>query len=220
MTASFESAGQNSGSPAGGQLMGLFWMLKLDEPLPPVVEPGIAATFARASTEDSADLAAAMGLDDTEPVSQRFARGCHAYIVRAEDRLVSYGWVTFDKEDIGSLGLSVHLLPGEAYIWDCATLLTYRGRHLYPALLSHMVYELRAASFHRVWIGMDADNQASQAGVARAGFRQIVSLWRADLATPRTFLLRGSPGVSAQDVQDAQYALLGVRAQDTITLSD
>jgi ribosomal protein S18 acetylase RimI-like enzyme len=220
MTFSDHSAELSGSSEQGGQLMGLFWMLRLDKPLPPVVAPGIAATFARAGSEDSADLAAAMGLDDTEPVLQRFARGCQASVARVEGRLVSYGWITFDREDIGSLGLSVRLLPGEAYIWDCATLLSYRGQHLYPALLSHMVRELHAAAFRRIWIGMDADNGSSRAGVARAGFQQIVSLWRPDPAAPRTFLLRGSPGVPAQDIQDAQYALLGARDQESITLPD
>lgn len=220
MTFPDNSAERAGASEAGGQLMGLFWMLKLASPLPPAVEPGVAASFTRAGTADSADLAAAMGLDDTEPVFRRFARGCQASIARVEGRLASYGWITFDREDIGSLGLSVRLLPGEAYIWDCATLLTYRGRHLYPALLSHMVRALHVAGLQRVWIGMDADNLPSQAGVVRAGFQQIVSLWRPDPTSPRTFLLRDAPGAAGQDIQDAQYALLGVRGQDTITLPD
>ena len=112
MTFPDNSAERAGASEAGGQLMGLFWMLKLASPLPPAVEPGVAASFTRAGTADSADLAAAMGLDDTEPVFRRFARGCQASIARVEGRLASYGWITFDREDIGSLGLSVRLLPG------------------------------------------------------------------------------------------------------------
>lgn len=205
-------------SDPNARTMGLFWMLRLDLPLPLVGEPGMAATFLRAGPEDVAELATAMGFDDVEPVLQRFERGCHCHVARVEGRLVSYGWITFDAESIGSLGLSVRLLPGEAYIWDCATLAMYRGQRLYPALLAHMQRELRAAGFWRVWIGMDADNQASQAGVAHAGFQPIVALLQAEHTPTRTFLIRSYPGVSEQDVYDAQYALLGDRAASQIAL--
>jgi ribosomal protein S18 acetylase RimI-like enzyme len=205
-------------SDPDAQLMGLFWTLRLDELLPAAVEPGIAAIFAQAGPEDVAELAAAMGFDDTLPVVQRFERGCHCYLARVSGQLVSYGWITFDKERIGSLGLSVRLQPGEAYIWDCATLAVYRGQRLYPALLTHMQRELRAAGFRRIWIGMDADNLSSLAGVARAGFQQIVALLQASNAPARTFFIRGYPGASQQDVQAAQYALLGNHETSSITL--
>ncbi|HEX7735762.1 MAG TPA: GNAT family N-acetyltransferase [Ktedonobacteraceae bacterium] len=196
----------------GEQLMGLFWMLRLDRELA-AVEPGLAATFQRAGLEESAELAVAMGLDDTEPVVERFDRGCQCYIARNAVQLVSYGWITFDEEDIGSLGLKVRLQPGEAYIWDCATLEAYRGQHLYPALLSVMLRDLRAAGYWRVWIGMDADNLASQAGVERAGFQPIVALLQANHATSPGFLVRGYPAASLQDVRDAQKVLLGEAAR-------
>ena len=207
-------------SPADpdAQTMGLFWMLRLAEPLPVAVEPGIAAHFHLAGPQDVAELAAAMGFDDTEPVVQRLQRGCQCHIARVEGQLVSYGWITFDEERIGSLGLSVRLLPGEAYIWDCATLAIYRGQRLYPALLTHIQRALHASGFCRIWIGMDADNLASQAGVERAGFQAIVALLQARDTPTRTFLIRGYPGVSTQDREDAQYALLGDRAANCVTL--
>lgn len=206
-------------SNSDAQLMGLFWLLRLDEPLPAAVEPGIAATFAQAGPDDVAELATAMGFDDTLPVLQRFERGCHCYLARVNGQLVSYGWITFDEESIGSLGLSVRLQPGEAYIWDCATLAVYRGQRLYPALLTHMQRELRATGFRLIWIGMDADNLSSLAGVARAGFQRIVDLLQASDTPTRTFLIRGHAGASEQDVQAAQYALLGDREASSITLS-
>jgi ribosomal protein S18 acetylase RimI-like enzyme len=200
--------------------MGLFWSLRLDGPLPAAVEPGLSATFLRAGLEESADLAVAMGFDDVEPVVQRFERGCHCHIARVDGRLAGYGWITFGKERIGELGLSVHLLVGEAYIWDCATLAAYRGQRLYPALLSFMLCELRSAGYRRVWIGMDADNKSSQAGVARAGFQLIVALLQASHPPTRIFLIQGYPGISEQDVQDAQYALLGDRTASSLELAE
>ena len=209
----------NASSEPGAQHMGLFWSLRLDGPLPAAPVSRVPATFLRASSENADELAAAMGLDDPAPVLQRFQRGCHCYIARNADRLVAYGWITFDEELIGGLNLRVRLLPGEAYIWDCATLPAYRGQHLYPALLAHMQRELQSAGFRRIWIGMDADNRPSQLGIARAGFQHILDILqvRGEQTHTRTLLTRPCPGISEQDVRAAQYALFGDERTDKVT---
>lgn len=206
-------------SESGAQHMGLFWLLRLDRALPAAPEPRFPATMQRAGPELVGELAAAMGLDDPAPVLQRFQQGRQCHIARSEGRIASCGWITFDEERIGELGLRVRLLSNEAYIWDCFTLPAYRGQHLYPALLAHMLRELRAGGCKRVWIGMDADNLPSQAGVARAGFQPIVDLLQVRHASTRTFLTRGYPDASEQDVRDAQYALFGDSEMSSITLA-
>lgn len=201
------------------QHMGLFWTLRLAEPLPPAVEPQVPLTFQRVGPEIAGELAVAMGLADPAPVFQRFRLGRHCYIGRSEGRrIVVYGWITFDEELIGGLDLRVRLLPGEAYIWDCATLSAYRGLHLYPALLTCMQRELHSAGFRRIWIGMDAGNVSSQAGVARAGFQHIVDILQVRDAPARTFLARPAPGVSQENVLAARYALFGDRETSRIVL--
>ncbi|HLI70121.1 MAG TPA: GNAT family N-acetyltransferase [Ktedonobacteraceae bacterium] len=201
------------------QHVGLFWTLRLDGQLPPVTESGVPATFLHAGPELAGELAQAMGLADPVPILQRFQQGKRCHIARVADQLVTYGWITFDEEHIGELGLTVRLLPGEAYIWDCGTLPEYRGRHLYPALLAHMLRELQNDGFRRVWIGMDADNLPSQAGVARAGFQPIVDILLTHDGPTRTLLARGYPDVSTQDIQAAQYALFGQREASSITIA-
>ncbi len=206
-------------SEPDAQHMGLFWTLRLDGPLPVTVEPRLPVTFMRAGPEIAGELAAAMNFPDAVPVLQRFDLGRHCYIGRSEGQLITYGWITFDEELIGGLDLRVRLLPGEAYIWDCATLPAYRGRHLYPALLSHMQRELQRAGFRRIWIGMDADNLPSQAGVALAGFQHVIDILQVRDTPARTFLARPHPGASLDDVRAAQYALFGDRAMSRITLA-
>lgn len=204
-------------SEPGAQLMGLFWTLSLAETLPAVPAPRIPATFLLAGPEVAEELAAAMDFADSEPVLQRFQRGCHCYIARSAGQLIAYGWITFDEELIGGLDLRVRLLPGEAYIWDCATLPAYRGQGLYPALLGHMQCQLQNAGFQRLWIGMDADNLPSQAGVARAGFQRIVDLLQVRDTSTRTFLARAYPGATEQDVRAARYVLFGDMEASTFT---
>lgn len=206
-------------SESDAQYMGLFWTLRLDEPLPAAPEPRIPATFLRAGSEIAGEVAAAMGFHHPAPVLQRFSRGCHCYVARSAQQIVSYGWITFDEERIGELGLSVRLLPGEAYIWDCGTLPAYQGQHLYAALLAHMQRELQTAGFRRIWIGMDADNLPSQAGVARAGFQHVLDILQTRARSERTLFVRACPGVPEEDVRAAQYALFGDRDASSIALS-
>jgi hypothetical protein len=130
---------------------------------------------------------------------------------------VAYGWISFDEEGIGELGLIIRLGEGEAYIWDCATLLAYRGQRLYPALLAHMLAELQRAGFKRVWIGTDADNLPSQRGVALVGCQPVAEV---TLAGDGAYATRGCPGVSRQDVLDAHYAMFGNRDLTRVILAE
>ena len=205
-------------SETGVQHLGILWMLKLDRPLPDSPQARIPMTYSRADREEAEELAVAMGLDDSGPVLQRFERGSRCYIARADARIVAYGWISFDEEEIGELGLRMRLNQGEAYIWDCGTLPAYRGKRLYPALLGYMLSEMQKAGVQRVWIGTDADNLPSQVGVALAGCQPVVDVVR-DSATNR-LVSRGRAGVSIEDVVDAHYAMFGNRDVTQIILAE
>ena len=196
-------------SDLDAQHVGTFWQLNLTDTLPPIVTPRVPAAFKRAGSEDIAALAQAMGLSNQADIQHRFAASKHCYIGRVDGRLATYGWVTFDKEDISELGLSIRLQPGEAYIWNCATPPAYRGLRLYPALLTYMLCELRNMGMRRIWIGADSDNVASQHGMALAGFHPVADFLLARSPNSHHTWLLGCPGASQQDVKDALNAIFG-----------
>lgn len=199
-------------SPSEIDALGILWMLRLDRPLPVDLKPLVPADFLRAGPELAMELAHAMGHNNPSPVFQRFSLGKQCYIARVDGNIAAYGWITFDKEHIGELGLTMRLNQDEAYIWDCATLPAYRGQRLYPALLAHMLAELQCAGLARIWIGTDADNLPSQSGVARVGCQPVLEIIPAPIpAKDYKYLSRGRPGVPLQDVLDAHYALFGNR---------
>jgi len=200
------------------QHLGILWMLRLDRSLPGSPQLRIPVTFSRAGLEEAGELASAMGFDNPDRVLQRFRIGSRCYIVRADDKIVAYGWVSFDEEHIGELGLRIRLNEGEAYIWDCGTSPAYRGQRLYPALLGYMLGELQSAGFQRVWIGTDADNLPSQVGVALVGCLPVLDVVQ-DSSTSR-LVSRGRPGVPIQDVVDAHYAMFGNRDVTQIILPE
>ena len=191
------------------QHIGTFWILELDRPLPPAIVPRVPATFMRIGPEVARELAQAMGLDDPAIILQRFATGRHCYAARVDGKLAAYGWVTFDEEAIGELGLRFHLKAGEAYIWDCATLAAYHRQRLYSALLAYIVSELRTAGLCRVWIGADTDNLVSQQGMALAGFQPAVDFLVDSSPGISRPWLSGRPGIPEQLVMDVHHALFG-----------
>jgi len=189
------------------QPQGTFWMLDLGQPLPVGLIPQLPVAFLRIGPEVAQELAHAMQLDDPSVVLQRFARGCHCYAGRIDGKLATYGWVTFDEEGIGELGLNFRLKASEAYIWDCTTLPAYRGLRLYPALLAYILGELQGLGLHRAWIGADTGNLTSQSGLALVGFQPVVDVFITHVSTARQAWVRGRPGVPEQLVTDIRHAL-------------
>jgi GNAT superfamily N-acetyltransferase len=154
-------------------------------------------------------LATAMRAEDPTPILRRFEQGKRCYAGFHDDEIVTYGWVTFDEEAIGELGLTARMRKGECYIWDCGTPPAYRGKRLYPALLAHILTELAAEGIKRAWLGTDADNIPSQKGVALVGFQPIIDVGFAPSPTGNAMWIRQRPNVSNQDAMDAQRVLLG-----------
>jgi len=192
--------------------VGIFWLFKLDELSSTSafsVTPVLPVAFRRIGPDSIRSLAGVMGMEDQTPIARRFEQGKRCYAGFHGDEIVTYGWVTFDEETIGELGLTARMRAGESYIWDCATPPAHRGKRLYPALLAHILTTLAAEGISRAWLGTDADNIPSQKGVALVGFQPILDVGFASSPTGNTMWIRQRPGISEQDAMDAQRVLLG-----------
>ena len=186
---------------------GTIWMMNLDEPRP-VITPLVPATFCRVGPEAVPALVNAAGRDISDELMKRFENGRRCYAARVDGTLAAYGWVSPDEEYIGELSLRIKLVPGEAYIWDCATVPAFRHRHLYSALLVYIVGELRAEGLCRVWIGADQDNEASQRGIANAGFQHVADLGISRVLAMRMVWVQGRSGVPDHILAEARRAFL------------
>jgi GNAT superfamily N-acetyltransferase len=189
---------------------GTIWTLNMDEPVP-VVKPLVPAAFRRAGPDLAPALVSAMDGVSSAGLIKRFENGRRCYIAQVEDQIASYGWVSLDDEHIGELNLRIKLLPGEVYIWDCATIPAFRRRHLYSALLGYIVAESRAEGLCRAWIGADMDNKPSQQGMARAGFHHVADLVVERVLAMRQVWVEGLPGVPEPIVAEARRAFLNDR---------
>jgi GNAT superfamily N-acetyltransferase len=144
-------------------------------------------------------------------LARRFAAGRRCYAAWVEDQLAAYGWVSFGTEYVGELGLTIRLFPCEAYIWDCYTFPAFRGKHLYAALLVHILQELRVENRCRVWIGADFENIPSQRGIDRAGFQRIADVLIHPVNALRLAWAQGYPDVLQSLVDEACRVFLDNR---------
>lgn len=158
---------------------GLLWAIELNTP-PPRIEPRIPAQIREL---DAAAIPAlvAPGSAGADILRQRFSTGRRCFGVAVENEIAAYGWVSQHAEYIGEQEREFKLQNDEAYIWDCATLPSYRGQHLYSALLSEINNALYTDKLRRVWIGAQQKNHASLRGFSNAGFRPIVLITYARL---------------------------------------
>ena len=200
-----DGSAENDPPPAG-----TIWMLNLDEPVPAVTLL-IPATFRRVGADLLPALVSAMDGVSSAGLLKRFDNGRRCYAAWVEDQIAAYGWVSFEDEYIGELNLRVRLLPGEVYIWDCATIPAFRRNHLYSALLGYIIEELRTEGLCRAWIGADFDNKPSQQGMARAGFHHIADLIITRVPAIRQVWVQGQPGVPEPMVAEARRAFLNDR---------
>jgi GNAT superfamily N-acetyltransferase len=189
---------------------GTIWTLNLDEPAP-AVTPLLPAVFQRAGPDLVPALVSAMDGVSSEGLLKRFENGRHCYTAWVNDQIASYGWVSFEDEHIGELNLRIKLLPGEVYIWDCATIPAFRRNHLYSALLAYIIEDLRAEGLCRAWIGADFENKPSQQGMRRAGFHHVADLVVARVLAMRQVWVQGQPGVPEVIVAEARRAFLNDR---------
>ncbi len=149
-------------------------------------------------------------------VVSRLQDGRHPFVVEEDDRVVSYGWVALSGDNVGDMGLSIRLRSHHAYIYDCATHPSYRGRGLYPALLRVMAADLGRGGWSCVWIGTAPGNFTSQRGIVRAGFQRLgdMNLLRRPDGSFRADIY-GAPGVAEATLDDAAWSFYATAYPET-----
>ena len=190
--------------------IGTIWVFDLDQDIA-LIKPTIDAAFSRVDSESIPQLSAAMDDNNSAGILKRFESGRRCHVAQVEGKLAAYGWVSLEEEFVGELSLHLTLLPGEAYIWDCVTLPAFRRNHLYSALLTYILTNLRVETLHRVWIGADLDNTPSQRGIARAGFQAVADLVLVQVAARQQIWVQGRPDVLESLVAEARRVYLNNR---------
>jgi ribosomal protein S18 acetylase RimI-like enzyme len=182
--------------------------MELDRETAPPARSHVDATYAEVGTESAGALADAMGLADGSVVVDRLALGSRCFVARVAAGIAAYGWVSQVVESIGELERPFHMQPGEAYIWDCATLPTYRRQGLYCSLLYTMATALQREGARRLWIGASRGNQPSLRGIASAGFQPVIKMTYVRLLRFKHVWVSDYPNASPKVAVEARRGLL------------
>jgi len=142
---------------------------------------------------------------DAGIVAGRMARGCRCFTARAGEEVVAYGWLATGGEWIGEVELEIRPGPGEAYIWNCATVPAHRRKGYFRAVVAGMVAQARAEGLHRLWIGT-LDIPPAKA-VADAGFVPTVRFTSVWLSGTRWLRVRRASGVDRDLFRSARKVL-------------
>jgi GNAT superfamily N-acetyltransferase len=179
------------------------WVCDLEQAAPALVLPRRAASFHELEDPMREHLARVMGVADLHPVLERLQAGRRCFVAIVEGRIASYAWVSSGCEYVGELERVFVLPDGDCYIWDCATVPDQRGRHLYTALLSHLLSVFKGAGVRRVWIGASRANRYSIRGIVRAGFSPALMTSYLRLGRLRYLRLTRPPTAPAPLAEDA-----------------
>ena len=99
-----------------------------------------------------------------------FDRGWQLWVGKVEGSL---GVLSWSRDDKHSSGFFCPVPPRSMVIWQTVTLPDFRGRHLYSAMLAHVVETKAREGFERFYISCRDYNMSSRAGIRRVGFERI-----------------------------------------------
>jgi GNAT superfamily N-acetyltransferase len=154
---------------------GTFWAVRPEEGLPPVFQPEVDVIFVEAGTADIDNLASGMNLPAPTLIEERFRTDRRCFCFKLDGRIISYGWVTHGKEEVGEMERTFNLHPNEAYLWHFSTLPDWRHNGLYSSLLSRIIHRLaEEGRSPTIWIGASRLNQPSIQGIVNAGFKRVL----------------------------------------------
>jgi RimJ/RimL family protein N-acetyltransferase len=110
-------------------------------------------------------------------LKERFEKGDKPYLAFCGRVLAHVAWVCKRPEvEMGEIWGSLAFRDNEAYIMDCNTFFTFRGKNIYPVVLQRILKDLAAEKVGKVYIGCRTSNKASLKGIRKAGFSFVKTI--------------------------------------------
>ena len=147
------------------------YSFRMSDPIPCLTtEEDVLPSFLREPTLELSKVIA------EEISNSRFLHGNICSCLHHRKKVVSHCWIAFDEEWIGEIEMLIKPKDREAYLFDAFTLPEYRGKNLFPTVLSNTLNYLKAKGYHRVLIFALNSNRASIKAIQKASFRHFQSV--------------------------------------------
>lgn len=114
------------------------------------------------------------------------AMGGRCYLATLEGRVIGFAWLTDKALTLDCVGWHEELRKGTELIHSCGVDPEFRGRRVFPYLLSCIARERLDAGANHIWVEVDRKNHPSRRGIERVGFSLIRAIhWHLVLGTAR-----------------------------------
>ncbi len=103
------------------------------------------------------------------------------YLAMVADDIAFLVWIYYPNEQHLQPTTWRRLRPDEAEIANGITLPSFRGKGVYPRVMSTLLHKLKDEGYHYVYGYIESDNVPSRRGILKVGFRVIGRSWRVRL---------------------------------------
>lgn len=111
--------------------------------------------------------------DDKKTIEERLKSGHLCCIGEIDGEIASYHWITFADEYIPEVDKVLKLKEGEeVYIYNYSTLKRFRGKYLFPALVTNILKYLKENNYKRVYGAISVKNRPSLKTARIVGFKE------------------------------------------------
>lgn len=130
----------------------------------------------RATEKDADAYARLIGTDAASTFVRRLTDNTRCYLVFEGYNILHATWCTTAAAWTREIHAYLSPPPGDAYVYESFTRPEARGQGVYPLALRSLASDLYRDGLKRVWVGVEAGNQASLRAVTKAGFRAAGSI--------------------------------------------
>lgn len=95
------------------------------------------------------------------------------YAAKWKNEIVSYCWFSSQAVYVTEIGKYLQVQEKEIYLYDAATRADWRGKGLYPLLLTRILEQVSRRGLNKAFIFTDSLNVPSQKGILKAGFNKF-----------------------------------------------
>ena len=136
------------------------------------IEPKIKVTI-RTAVED--DLDKFKGIVNEKKIKlfrKRFKEDRMCFIALHQEKIVYFGWISFDDEYESIFQIMVKINDKEAYWFDCRALPIYRRNRLHSVVTAKVLIYLKDKGFKKVLTHVMKDNIYSRKAFKKLGFKE------------------------------------------------
>jgi RimJ/RimL family protein N-acetyltransferase len=133
---------------------------------------GEGLIFREASAADAHVYVRDIGTDSVRTFRERLSDNTRCFLVFKGDGCVHATWMTTLAAWTREIQRYFRPPEGDAYVYESFTRDEVRGEGVYPFALISIAAWLDARGIKRIWVGVEADNQASLKAVGKAGFEE------------------------------------------------